>query len=447
MSSKYNVIKQNNDNYDIFQIKTSNGKKCIFWKKKDAKDINEVVTIFNNDSVSAITDKQMFLSFHGVTLKEDIDGLMVAFGTEAYKNGLDITKVNFKFVVDNKEEEDLVNDFMKKYRLKGNVTHSEKYSQLTENLEDAISKIATNSEDNQIVKEDNDEIKKYTIHEDKVYSDNDTLSIAEKKRILLSTWRHDPIKAKEIYNLSREELDKMLTEAVTSSLKVNNLEEPINSDNLDDNFSKVSNDKAISEDGRVNRDLGIIKNNPEKENKFSVVEKDGENLNIVNPTVYRESIDYTNNIYKSNDNSAYHVDTVTTGVDSSFWDDDDLGSINRDVVESRDDDLPVYYVGDKEKIYNQYGKFVGINEVGGKQIVGDKLTSTVNGEVIGQIDSIDNMERNINKPKGKVRVYKPKNKNTYSRDNDSGKISLPIIIFIISLFLLIGSGVILYFMK
>lgn len=447
MSSKYDVVKQNNNNYDIYQIKLENGKRCLYWNKKEAKVFKEIILVFNNDNIVNIESDQMFLSFHGNNSNEDINNLMIGFGTEVYKNGVDITKVNFKFVVDNKDEEEIVNNFMKKFRIKGNVVHSEKYSMLTENLEDAINNIATKSADEQIVKEDNGEINKYTIHEDKIYSDNDTLSIVEKKRALLSDWRHDPVKAKEIYNLSREELDKRLTDAVTNNLKVNYMESSVLDSKIDNEFSRVSNDKAKEEDNLVNNELGIIRNNPYSNNKYSTVERSGENINVVVPNVTTSNIN-NNNINSSNV-SSYNVDTNTTGVDSSFWDDDDLGTITKKDIQTRDDDLPIYYVSESDEIYNQYGKFVGRNGVGGYQVdENNNLVSLVNGSVVGQIGDINDMGKSINKEKSKVRIYKPNRRNNYnSNSKNKGSVSLPVIIFIISLFLLIVSGVILFLMK
>lgn len=432
MNSKYEVVKQENQRYNIFMIKLENGKRCLYWNNKEDKNFENIILIFNNDNVVNIKNNEMILSFNGITNKDDINNLMISFGTEVYKNGIDITKVKFKFIVDSKDELEIVNNFMSKFRIKGEIVYSEKYNQLTENLEDAINNIATNSSESNIVKEDNDEIKKYTVRDDKVYSDNDTLSIAEKKKILLSEWRKDPKKALEIYNLSREELDKVLSEAVTSNLKEHHMDD--NVDNKENHFEKLSNDIAKKEDSKVNDELGIIRNHPSNENKFTVVEKDYDSLRVNNPKTTSTNLSVKNDSYK--------VDTVTTGVDSSFWDDDnELGPLT-------DNELPIYYVGDSNEIYNQYGKFVGRNGVGGYQINEDNnLVSTYNNTVVGQIGDIHDMEKA--KEKSKVRVYKPNKRPNYNSINkkDAAFISLPVIIFIFSLLLLVASGIILYLMK
>ena len=453
MSSKYSVIRQDNNSYDMCQIKIENGMKCLYWNKKGDNDIKNIVVIFSNDNVSNIIDNQMYLSFSGVSDSTDINNLMIAFGTELYKNKIDITKVDFKFIVDNKDELDIVNSFIGNFKITGDIVKSEKYSLLTENLDDAINNIATNSNDNQIVKEDNGEISKYTVHDDKIYSDNATMSITDKKRMLLSEWRHDPKKLVEIYNLSREELDKMLTDAVTNNLKVNYLEDSVDSNGLSDSFSRVSNDKAREVGGKVNSDLGIVKNSPGTENNYSAVERNGDSLNVVNPQVSVENVVVNNT--KSNV-SRYTSDRVSindNGIDSSFWGDDN-GIDNslsydsvRDAVNDRNGNLPVYYVGSEDEIYNQYGKIVGRNGVGGYQINVDNNLLRY-GNVIGQIGDINDMNKNAFRENSKVRVFKPKNK-PYNRDNGKSAafVSLPVVMFIVSLFLLVVSGIILFIMK
>ena len=264
--------------------------------------------------------------------------------------------------------------------------------------------------------------------------------------MLLSKWRSDPIKSLEIYPLPREEVDRRLTEAVTDNLKVHYMESSVDESKPDNNFEKVANNLASSEDGKVNSELGIVQNSPSNENKFSAVERNGERLNIVNPHVISESIN-NDNISRS-EQSSYGVDTVTTGVDSSFWD-DDLSSLNveDEDIQERNGELPVYYLGSSQEIYNQYGEFVGRNGVGG-YLVDENNNLQKYSKVIGQLGDINDMGKNAAIENSKARVYKPNFRPNYNTElKEAGIISLPIIIFIISLFLLIASGIILFLMK
>lgn len=397
MSSKYSVIKQENQKYNICAIKIENGKKCVFWNIKDDKVFKDIIAIFNNENRVELNNNQIVLSFHGITDREDINNLMIAFGTEVYKNGLDITKVKFKFIVDSKDEEEISNDFIKRFRLDGIITHSDKYTQLTENLEDAINKIASMSAD-ETPKEDNLELKKNDVNENKIYSNNDLLSFDDKKRLLLSEWRKDPVKSREIYNLSREALDKMLTDAVNDTMNVND-----NSENESSKEEKKISDEVLS--------------------KYPPISNTKDRIFVSRPQpVIKKTVE--------ND----------SGVDSSFWDEDNmLGSLT-------DNELPIYYVDDESKrIYNEENKFIGSEGVGGLEITDDNnLVSVYNNTVIGQVKDVNEMKPN----RSKSRVYKPNKKIDYSRGNKSAAfISLPVIIFILSLLLLVVSGIILYLMK
>lgn len=449
MSSKYEVNRQVKNNYEMCLIKLENGQKCLYWNKKGTNDIKKIIVIFNNENVVNIKDDEICVSFDKVSSKEDFINLMVALGTELYKNKIDITKVEFKFIVDKKEEIDNVNDFISKYKLKGDFEYTEKYTQLTQNLDDAINNIAVSNKDSQIVKEDNNQINKYVVHDDKIYSDNDTLSINEQKKNLLDQRLKDEAKVNEMSKMSAQEVNDSLTKEVTSNKKEYLMEDSHESKE-DSNFERVSNDVAREQDNKVNDELGIIKNSPSNEKSFSAVEKDGDKLSIVNPYVVQESIT-PNNFNNKNTNTNDVTSYSNSSYDRSFWDDDnELASLKENgKVENRGEVLPVYYVDNEEKLYNERGDMVGRNGVGG-YLINEKNNLVLYGKVVGQIGDINEMDRSSSKENSNVRVYKPNRKSSYYNNNkkeDSGIVSLPVIIFIISLFLLIGSGIILYLMK
>ena len=89
---------------------------------------------------------------------------------------------------------------MSKYKIKGEFVYSDKYSQLTENLDAAINEIASDNKRNdsahsvdQIKKYENGTYKKYIVHDNKVYDDNDTLDYNEKKERILNDLKNDVI--------------------------------------------------------------------------------------------------------------------------------------------------------------------------------------------------------------------------------------------------------------
>lgn len=385
---KYSIINLNDKNYNLMGIKLPNGKTCCYWSNKENDSFNKVIIIFDNKNVVDVKDNQVCISLNGINDEEDILNMIEAFGRELYKNKINITKIDCDFIVDNKDEELIVNDTINKFMLKGNVIKSDKYSYLTENLDDAINNISILSEDKQIVKNDNNTIKKYTIHEDKVYDDNDDISLDMKKQRLLSEWMNDSDMLLKISTLSKEELDRRLTAAVTNNLKVNYMDNPTSNSIDDDNFSRVSNDVAEYEDGKVNTELGIVSNNVSNTNEYSVVEKDDDELKVVNPIVSNTNIN-------ANNNSSVNTISANNSVDDYFWNNDGLG------------DLPI--------------------------------NKDLSSERVSKQNNVSN---------GKVRVLKKPDRPVYPRDGISrGSIGLPTIIFIISSLLLVGSVIILYLMK
>lgn len=440
MSSKYNINKQDNGNYDIYQIKLDNGKKCLYWNKKGSNNFTDIIVIFHNDNVSDIKDNQIFLSFDGIKDVNDINNFMIAFGTEVYKNGLDITKIGFKFIVDNREEVSIVNDLMSKYKIKGEFVYSDKYSQLTENLDAAINEIASDNKRNdsahsvdQIKKYENGTYKKYIVHDNKVYDDNDTLDYNEKKERILNDLKNDSSKLFNALDKPISEINDMVNKEIASNLKTHYMEDGNDEKNID-SYGSVSSNKAYSEDGKVNPELGIIKNSPKNENEYSVVENDNHGLRIVNPSV-------------SKSNTSIDGKIKSRGVDSSFWDDDNsLFNSIQESVQERDDELPLYYIGSSNEIYNKFGKIVGRVGVGGYQVNGDN-NLVLYDKVVGSIGDINDMGRDAARANSNVRVFKKHNNAYLGTNKQAAFISLPVVIFVISLFLLIVSGIILFLMK
>ena len=102
-----------------------------------------------------------------------------------------------------------------------------------------------------------------------------------------------------------------------------------------------------------------------------------------------------------------------------------------------------YLENDGKTIVDSNDNVIGSIGVDGYLNFEDKLYQ--NGQLIGKIG--DKSEKRI-QTQGKARVYKPEH-NHYNNTpkKEAAFISLPVIIFIISLVLLIGSGIILFLMK
>lgn len=446
MSSEYSVTKINSSKFDLNGIRLANGKTCCYWKNKGSNKINDVIVIMNNSNVVNVSNNQMCISLDGVTNGNDMLAMINAFLQEMKKMGINGKEFNFRFIVDNKKDVVTVNRIIDSLGIKGIIVKSDLYNSFSENLDEAIDNINNNDlvaggNNKQINKYEEGSLKKYTISDDKVYDDNNNLSLAEQKKIKLSEWMNDPIKMQEIIGLSKEELDKRLTETVTIGIKTHYLESS-NNNVRDNKVSSVANDKARMEDGKVNSELGIVKNNVSNNNQYSTVEENKGDVKVVNPTVSSYEVSSSNNnVVNFND---YSVDN-SYALDNNKDNDTDL---LKEEDTQRNIESEVYYLGSSGEIYNKDGKIVGRLGVGGYAVNENNNLLRYNN-VIGVIGDINDMGVNKTEIKANVRVLKKPDRPVYSRNSKKSAafVNLPVIIFIISLLLLIGSGIILFLMK
>ena len=244
----------------------------------------------------------------------------------------------------------------------------------------------------QISKYDNGIMKKYTVSDDKIYDDNDDLSLAELKRIKLAEWMNNQEMMQQIAGLSKDELDRRLTEAVTLGKKVHYLESSNNT--YGDRASKLANNKAYEEDGKVNTELGVVRNNVSNSNQFSAVERDNDNVRMVNPNV-----------------TSYTVGSSgMTSSDSGSSEDENINDVNNEVgidetEQQKREEVEVYYLGSALEIYDKDGKIIG--KVGVNGYVVDENNNLVrNNNVVGVIGDINDMGVNKTNNKSNVRVLK-----------------------------------------
>ena len=388
---KYSVTNLNDKNYNLIGIKLSNGKTCCYWSNKGNNEFDKVIVIFDNKNVVDVKDGQVCISLNGIDQEEDILDMIEAFGRELYNDKINITKLNCDFIVDNKDEELIVSNVMNKFMLKGDIVKSEKYSYLTENLDDAISNISVFSDSRE------KKNREYDSH------DLDADAIVNKKKKLLSDWMNDSDMLLEIGYLSREELDKKLTDAVMS----NNIESGSvddSADNIDNNIDDSIDDGAVDEvldkidkvdyleDSSEYPKLDDIVGNVKKHSR--VIDDE---INEDIPGIYKENS--LNSSFSTNEKDSLRdeVDSRSSSVDDYFWGKDEFKG---DSLLSRNDrnDLPV-----REDVSSSIGS--------------------------------------------NVRVLKKPDRPIYPIDDKKKKISLPLVIFIVSFVLLLLSVVILYLIK
>lgn len=263
------------------------------------------------------------------------------------------------------------------------------------------------------------DIEKITISGNKAYVNSGLLSIDEQKFSLLQEWKKDPYMSSKLASLSPEEIDKMLMESVTKNLTSYRMESS-REQNAYDEASEVAKDKAASEDGLYNSELRIVRNNASNSNKYSSVkESDGE-TQVVNPNVSSSTI-----------NSSGISNDYVGGVEANVMNED---------IQSREN-LGEYYLDEEYNIYDSDGNVLGKVGQNGVWIDYNTNTLVVNGKLVGYVGDYKNMGKSNEKDKRNVRTKKKE------ENKSAAFVSFPIIMFVLSAMLLIGSMILLFVLE
>ena len=263
-------------------------------------------------------------------------------------------------------------------------------------------------------------IQNITTSNDKAYINSGLLSIDEQKRILLQEWQNDPYMYGKLVDLSKEEIDRMLIESVTSNMTAYRMESS-REQNAYDEASNVAKDKAATEDGLYNSELRIVRNNVSDKNKYSVVEERGGQVQVVNPDVSNASIN-------------------SGGISNDFGGRTEEGIIDEN-VQSREN-LGEYYLDEEYNVYDNNGNIMGRVGQNGVWVDFNTNTLVVNGNLVGYVGDYKDMGKSSESlNKRNVRV---KRKDENKR---AAFVSFPVIMFVLSAMLLIGSVILLFVLK
>lgn len=441
--NNYKLLYKEENGLDIYAIKTDEGKLVLYWKNKSSSNINNIIVILNNSDNIRISNNQMCISLDGINNINDIKTMLSIFTKEVQKIGIDVKKVRFTFIIDNNKQKEEMSALANELGLNVSYQKSNNYQE-EQKKEEIIEQHQQNSNaygtTDTIKRYNGNKEESFVISDGKVYRDNDTLSIAEKKQELLAQLLNNPDIAPTIKAMSPEVLDEYLTSRVTSNLKSHYLEQSTNSPtNTNDAVSNLTSKKSHQEDGYSNVELGIVQNNVSNNNKYSVVEENtnGE-VQMVTPTVTNANISSQSGVNNITSNS-YNYATQ----DNSINNNQENTNLSEEQIQSRETVNIFYLENDGKTIVDSNDNVIGSIGVDGYLNFEDKLYQ--NGQLIGKIG--DKSEKRI-QTQSMVRVYKPEH-NQYNNTpkKEAAFISLPVIIFIISLVLLIGSGIILFLMK
>lgn len=464
--NNYRLLHKEENGLDIYAIKMENGKLVLYWKNINSSNINNVIVILNNSDNIRIKNNQICISLDGINNVNDIKVILSIFSREIQKMGIDVTRVRFIFIIDNdKQREDIsvvVRDLgisaffeVSNNVKKGNVQEDAK--KRIENLESEKLRDGKGKIDSITVGD-----KKYsvdsenkTIHADS--GNNGLLSDLEKKKMLLEELMKDPKNRQMLSEMTAEELDKYLMDTINRGKKTSYMERATTVSSNDSPKEKVAMDVSHKKDGVVNRELGIGMVAPGNSDKYFALENGNNNneYRVVSPSVSTSQMNSGN---VSGNSTAGSVEENISNNDLEEGNDFNLTKLD---VASKSE-LDVYYVDSSGIIYNKDGNVIGQVGVSG-YLVDENNNLTRYNQVLGCIGDINDMGKSnvqdINNDKvidfemAKKRVYKPErpkynaNNSTKNTEKSAAFVSLPVILFIISLVLLVASGIILFMIR
>ena len=461
--NNYRLLHKEENGLDIYAIKMENGKLVLYWKNINSSNINNVIVILNNSDNIRIKNNQICISLDGINNINDIKVILSIFSREIQKMGIDAKRARFIFIIDNdKQREDIsvvVRDLgisaffeVSNNVKKGNV--QEEAKKRIENLESEKLRDGKGKIDSITVGD-----KKYsvdsenkTIHADS--GNNGLLSDEEKEKILLEELMKDPKNRQMLSEMTAEELDKYLMDTINIGKKTSYMERATTVNSNDSPKEKVAMNVSHEKDGVVNRELGIGMVAPGNSDKYFALENGNNNneYRVVSPSVSTSQMNSGN---VSGNSTAGSVEENISNNDLEEGNDFNLTKL--DVASKRE--LDVYYVDSSGIIYNKDGNVIGQVGVSG-YLVDENNNLTRYNQVLGCIGDINDMGKSnvqdinndkvIDMEKAKKLVYKPErpkynaNNSTKNTEKSAAFVSLPVILFIISLVLLVASGIILF---
>lgn len=449
----YEIVPLNGQGlYDLNGVRFNNRQNTFtYWKNKSTVNVRGVMVVFDDKYVKRqIPDGVMMLSLKGLKGHDELVMAVKVFKNIMARQNIDVL---FRFVVSNDEERQVAEAVAREAGIKYdiNVVNQMNNSQLNnqrrgaeeQKKEENVNKLEEDLKKNQVnqdvnaygsktIETNNNGVnKRITINGDMAYENSGMLSIEEEKFLLLQEWKNDPYKSAMIAGKTAEEIDRMLLETVTLGKKEHMMTSAVEQTAVDE-ASRVAMKKASLEDGKVNSELGIVENGVYNSNQYSAAERDGENVRMVNTSVTSTSINSGGVSSNSSDGS----------VDDNY----NQAEMKEAEENSREefDENKVYYIDEEYNIFEVVGEdIITIGMVGYNGYGYDAVNNVVtkDGKPQAYVGDIRDMDR------GKSNTQsKPKVRTLQKKDNDDNKgfATLPVIMFIISALLLIGSVILLF---
>ena len=414
--------------FDLYGVKFDlNSKSFLFWKKKNVVDIKEVLILFDKRYENALEmkDNSLVLSFTRLSGSADVKSAILLF-FQIFKD-MNLRAQDdflFQFIVGDIEQKELVEKLGNELNIPFVVVNLNKNASidLAQN-KNSDNNIGVNGSQ-MIDKYDNGELKKITIHDGSAYENNSLLNSEEEKLVLLREWMQDPVRARELMRMSESERDNLLTKAVLSGRKQYRLEEA-NQQLSGDKASDVAKNVAEHNNGLVNTELNIVQHTDFRDNQYSVVEKNGENVQVVNPNV-SQSVINTNGMSVSNKKENVGVN-----------------NLSEEQMQQREVFDEVFYIDDSKSILNNDGEVIGRLYADGYRINNEDNSLWKYGEMLGYVGDYRSMGKSAS-----MEISKQKRlileKKEESENKSSGFANIAVVMFVLSALLLIGSVVLLF---
>lgn len=414
-------------NQGVFDVYVARDEKSefMYWGKNTTQNVNQVAVVFDKKNANIqLNEGMMVLSLDKITNFADLEKasrFFMANINDGYNRN-----VKLYFVVENDKQKQVAEALGNILGVSCEIVKSYSYNKAV--IADVENKLrnqnyVANGDTKTLEVQNGNSINKITVSDNKAYVNSGMLSIEEQKYSLLQEWKRDPYKSEKMSTMSEVEIDRMLTEAVTSNLKEYRMESAREQE-ATDMVGEVAMNKAIQEDGKVNAELGVVENNVSNVNDYSVVEEKEDGVQIVNPTVTSSYID-SGGISSSSVGTNNFVDS----------------NLEENAEQSREVVADEFYLDEEYNVYNNNGEIIG--KIGREGLLIDYNSNTLvrNGQVLGFIGDYKDM--------GKSNSNGMKKPNVRTlRKNDSNKsaafVSFSVILFVLSSLLLMGSVILLF---
>ena len=402
-----------------------NGKSFMYWKKNNTTNIREVIVIFDKKYENVeVRDGVMVLSLKGLNNYQDLINSVSILLQILNANQINI---QLHFVVDNENHKQVAEALGRNFGVSYVVQDvNQNREQQLQTMEEQLKKNPDlTAGGSQMIDTSN---KKINIHDGSGYENNGLLNSEEEKVSLLREWMQDPVKAEELTRMSEKARNDLLTRIVLAGRKQHRLENA-SQQLASDKAGEVAISVAKQDGGLVNTQLNIVQHTDSRLNQYSAVERSGDSVQVVNPSVINAQIS----------TGGLSGGSIAGGSGDLFHNYEEPTMEGKE-IQQREVESQVFYIDENNYLLDSNGQVIEKLGNGVYDIDYDTNSITKNGKIAGSIGDYKDMGKADTYNKSNVRVLRK-----LPDDNKSAAfISFPVIMFVLSTLLLIGSVLLLF---